>query len=57
MQAALLLAACAGAVNAALGVMEISLVFPRNETCEPLARYRITNLEMQAGRDLFYDLR
>ncbi|KAF1835103.1 hypothetical protein BDW02DRAFT_579077 [Decorospora gaudefroyi] len=35
MQAILFLAACAGAVNAALGVMEVDLVFPRNETYAP----------------------
>jgi hypothetical protein len=35
MQAALLFAAWAGAVSAALGVMEVDLVFPRNETYAP----------------------
>jgi hypothetical protein len=35
MQVALILLACLGAVNAAAGVLEVDLVFPRNETYSP----------------------
>ena len=41
MQIALLLVACAGAVNAAAGVLEVDLVFPRNETYAPTAAFPV----------------
>ncbi|KAH6879075.1 hypothetical protein J4E91_007059 [Alternaria rosae] len=78
MLVALVLAACAGAVNAASGMLEVDLVFPRNETyaatqifpviiaiqnpdlgrfLNPTLDVTVTNVETQASRDLFYDLR